>query len=365
VAEFVPALAENFENPTLMRRFGLILENVDGFQDLANKFVMRGVPHTLALPTSIDPPVPTTGPVERTGWSGDGAPGSGTLREFAIGAVTQHFTRTLSRKPGEDFRLPTAAELDAMEAFQLSLGRPEDPDLTALVFANARVAEGQRIFGSGTGLRCNACHLNAGATAAFAPGQNRNFNTGVEDLLKPSDERPRDGGLGTDPNAQGGFGDGSFNTPSAIEAADTPPFFHNNAVKTVEEAVAFYGSRQFINSATPPRDPIVTSKAETDAVAAFLRVMNAIENIRSSTALLERARTERNVTEEQELRTLAVAEIDDAITVLQQGKLHADSVTRLRNARRLITGDSVRANAINAAIDEQQAAQDLMVTTTR
>src|SRR6266498_2209801 len=31
VAEFMPALSKNFENPILMRQFGLILENVDGF----------------------------------------------------------------------------------------------------------------------------------------------------------------------------------------------------------------------------------------------------------------------------------------------------------------------------------------------
>ena len=58
-----------------------------------------------------------------TGWSGDGAPGTGSLREFAIGAVTQHFTKTLARTAGRDFRLPTEHQLDAMEAFQLSLGR--------------------------------------------------------------------------------------------------------------------------------------------------------------------------------------------------------------------------------------------------
>ena len=41
-------MAENFENPVLMRQFGLILENQDGFDDLATNFNMRGVPHTLA-----------------------------------------------------------------------------------------------------------------------------------------------------------------------------------------------------------------------------------------------------------------------------------------------------------------------------
>jgi hypothetical protein len=56
VAEFVPALKQNFENPRLMREFGLILENLDGFDDLSNKFTMRGVPHVLAMRTSIASP---------------------------------------------------------------------------------------------------------------------------------------------------------------------------------------------------------------------------------------------------------------------------------------------------------------------
>jgi hypothetical protein len=71
VAEFTPALKANFENPRLMREFGLILENLDGFGDLANKFTMRGSPH-LGLRT---PFASSDGP--RTGWSGDGAPAMG------------------------------------------------------------------------------------------------------------------------------------------------------------------------------------------------------------------------------------------------------------------------------------------------
>ena len=47
VAEFNPDLKENFENTRLIREFGLITENLDGFDDLANKFTLRGVPHTL------------------------------------------------------------------------------------------------------------------------------------------------------------------------------------------------------------------------------------------------------------------------------------------------------------------------------
>ncbi len=53
VAEFNPALKENFENPRLMREFGLILENQDGLDRPADNFNMRGVPHVLAQRTSI------------------------------------------------------------------------------------------------------------------------------------------------------------------------------------------------------------------------------------------------------------------------------------------------------------------------
>src|SRR3954464_12563924 len=103
VAELNPALAQ-LERPELMRRFGLILENLDGFDDPTNKFVMRGVPHTLGLQVSLaqDPTQQPNPPAERTGWSGDGAPGTGSLREFAIGAVTQHFTKRLNRVEGTD-----------------------------------------------------------------------------------------------------------------------------------------------------------------------------------------------------------------------------------------------------------------------
>ncbi len=52
---------------------------------------------------------------------------------------------------------------------------------------------------------------------------------------------PRDDGFGIP-------GDGTFNTPPLVEAADTGPFFHNNARATIEQAVAFYNSDAFNNS---------------------------------------------------------------------------------------------------------------------
>src|SRR5206468_6316768 len=94
----------------------------------------------------------TTPPNERTGWSGDGAPGSGTLRDFIVGAITQHYPKTLNRTPdgpNPDFRLPTTAELDDLEAFQRSMGRRADLVLTgpgALSLKDEVAAQGQAIF---------------------------------------------------------------------------------------------------------------------------------------------------------------------------------------------------------------------------
>ena len=56
VAEFNPALQTGFESPRLMRQFGLIRENLDGFDDLDNSFTMRGVPHVLAMRPSVASP---------------------------------------------------------------------------------------------------------------------------------------------------------------------------------------------------------------------------------------------------------------------------------------------------------------------
>ena len=104
-------------------------ESQDGFGDLVNRFHMRGIPHALALSTSPSAPVGNADrplphgnpPADRTGGSGDGTPHSGSLRDFATGAVVQHFPRTSARIAGVDFRLPTDLELDALEAFQRSL----------------------------------------------------------------------------------------------------------------------------------------------------------------------------------------------------------------------------------------------------
>ncbi len=336
VAEFNPDLAENFEKPEMMRSFGLILENLDGFGDLENRFVLRGVPHTLALRTSIDSP---QGP--RTGWSGDGAPGDGSLRSFAMGAVVQHFPRTLNRVAGVDFRLPDDDELDALEAFQLSLGRQRDLDLP-LALKGLVARRGQEIFLDDSLGKCNICHVDAGASANLGGRDfgNANFDTGVETLPdQPADlggaAPPPDDGLGAP-------GDGTFNTPPLVEAADTGPFFHNDAIETIEGAVAFYDGAAF--NASPAGqtlagiDPngvgIRLDATQIVAVAAFLRVINALENARAATELLEDAAATGFFEGARAKPALlgAVAEIEDAAVVLAGGGLHPRAVAFLNKA---------------------------------
>jgi len=366
VAEFNPALKENFENPALMREFGLILENLDGFGDLRNKFVMRGVPHVLGLRTSIQSP---GGP--RTGWSGDGAPGDGSLRSFATGAVIQHFTKTLNRIPGKDFRLPTSDELDALEAFQLSLGRQQDLVLP-LRLKGTVPKRGQEIFLDNKLGKCNLCHVNAGATANLGAGSlgNANFNTGVEDLPDQparltTQKVPPDDGFHTP-------GDGTFNVPPLVEAADSGPFFHNNAIETIEGAVAFYDGEAFNNSpaglllkqADPQGAGIELDGTQIVAIAAFLRVINALENIRQSIELLE-ASLEVPFEERGRLLARAVHETDDSIRVLKGGGLHPEAVAPLQEARRL-ADKAVRSvffgrRHTKEAIGEQKKARALLV----
>jgi hypothetical protein len=371
IADTTPDLGHRLENNTLIRGVGLIKENLDGFADLENVFTQRGVPHTLALRLSVASP---QGP--RTGWSGDGAPGDGSLRSFATGAVIQHFTRTVNRVPGIDFRLPTDAELDALETFQLALGRQQELALP-LRLRSAVALRGQAIFNSGTEGKCSACHFNAGANASpqvFGPNPgNRNFNTGVEDLPdQPADllgeKNPPDDGLGFS------GGDGTFNTPGLVESADTGPFFHNNAVDTIEGAVAFYTGAAFTDSpagkllVAATGSAIVLDGTQIVAVAAFLRAINALENIRQSIELLQASADNVNVPTEDfsALLNRAQNEIDDAIMVLEGGGLHPDAVARLVEARRLTDEASRRrrpADLARQAIAELERARGLIIET--
>jgi cytochrome c peroxidase len=361
VAEFVPALARNFEKPALLRGLALILENTNGFENPESNFTMRSVPHTLALRTSITPEEGF--PAENaTGWSGDGAPSGGSLRQFANGAIRQHFPKSTQRVEGADFRFASEAELDAMEAFQLSLGRTLDPNVTPgspgeLVFRSPLAERGKQLFSDsdssdGNAGKCQSCHANAGATS-LSSGTNDNFNTGVEDIPDaPADrivaevgdpnlaDNPPDDGLGHP-------GDGTFNTPPLVEAADSAPFFHNNAAATLEEAIDFYNSDAFAQSPSgrflsSPNSgelngvAIALDGESVAAVAAFLRVLNVLENVRSAEQGVDAALAARHSGSYAEALERAAADVADAARVLSEGALHPDADRQLRAARALL-----------------------------
>ena len=362
VAEFVPALKTGFESPRLMREFALIRENLDGFDDLENKFVMRGVPHVLAMRNSIASPA---GP--RTGWSGDGAPGDGSLRSFATGAVIQHFTKTLNRVAGVDFRLPTDAELDAMEAFQLSLGRQNDLALP-LPLKGVVAKRGQQLFLDNNVGKCNICHSNAGANGRLGAADlgNANFNTGVEDLpdqpARLTNEKvPPDDGFGIP-------GDRTFNTPPLVEAAGTGAFFHNNSVSTIEAAVGFYDgdsfnnspSGQFLKSIDPQKKGIELDATQISAISAFLRVLNAIESIRQSSVLLADSALHPPPRRQSsaELLKQARSVVGTAARVLAEGGLHPQAVAQLKSAQGHIDRAAAYHSPPQRILDEALRAQE-------
>jgi mono/diheme cytochrome c family protein len=326
-----PALAD-LDDVVLLRNGALVRVNQNGF--LADP-VMRGVSHTLALSASMEPPAflfdgTTVPPLERLGWGGDGSPLDGSLREFAIGAIAQHAPRTLARIDGSDFRLPNEFELDALEAFQLSLGRLDDPDLDTLRPRDANAAIGLTLY-RGAG-RCQACHENGGADVPA--GGNASFDTNVADLATTL-PLPDDDGWGAT---------GRFNTPPVVEAADTGPWFHNNSVGALNALVGFYSGRDF--NASPGAafvGGIALNATRRGQIVTFLRVLNALENVRSADAYSARAATD-DLAGSRGTLQLAIAEVDDAVAVLRDGNLHADAVINLQSARRQLVAASTARN---------------------
>ncbi len=378
-------LAVNFEHPKMMRQLGLITVNSNGFDDLAHDFTLRSVPHLLALRTSLQPPSDaandgtTTPPDQRTGWSGDGAPVDtqaspplrGTLRDFTIGAIRQHFTKTLNRQAGVDFRLPTQHELDALEAFMLSLGRQQEyQDFHTLKMKNPRAERGRLNYlgeGLANGVPCNACHFNGGAntdpTFNFPPGitpaafesTNRSFAPRVEELL----DQPGDVIFGRSMPFDDGFGHATnlFNVPTVIEAADTGPFFHANQMATVEGMIAFYTSQRHLRNGEVLPPIVGLNGSQLVNVAAFLRVLNADENLRSTIQFLDYARQlERDEDRRVDVK-LAKAQLQDAAEDLRGARLHtSDVLPLLRKIRHVI-----HKRHFHKAITLLSRARDLMI----
>jgi hypothetical protein len=401
VFETNPALAQ-LETTDLLN-FAAILENVDGFQDPTRRFVSRSVSHVLSLQTSLtrDPADGTPSPpLERLGWGGDGV-GDGSLRAFLEGAIKQHFTKNLARRPGVDFRVPTSQEADLTRTFQLSLGRLNDLNLAQVRIFDAEGEDGRLAFMDPMRGRCNSCHVNAGANFQDS-GKNRNIDNGIRfagsvnllTLGQVDGAVMTDGGFGgaeldhpnVDPAGGGtnnGFGNVTFSPPPLIEAADTAPFFHNafkafsNTPDDLDGAIRFYSFPAFGMSLGGQLleqkfgAPLELQPVNAFAIGRFLRILNGAFNIDIAKQRLEAANTlvirfhDTRADVQKRLMELAVVEIDDAIEVLGQQNILPLAVERLNQAKAEIalglatTSWSVRQNRISNGISRCLNARDL------
>ena len=389
VAENNSAL-QNLENPKMLREFGLITLHSDGFDKPP---VLRGVPHLLGLRQTTalglsELKQGETKPIHETGWSADGALGDRSLRCFAAGAVVQHFTKSMNRVNGDDFRLPTEHELDALLVYQLSLGRQETPKVSSLTFLEPAAERGKTLFfgdiqvrGETLNLRqnnCSQCHIEAGANNG-ATFQARNGVTNAN--LSPN--APICKGLALNPPlgipADGGFGNrefidniacgaqnisvklyseqvqnphGFFNTPSLFESADTGPFFHNNSSETLEDAIKFYSSDEFNTSDGANGRAFIFGPTDLNDIGAFLRAINALENAQMAIKHIDNVLAASGNQLNAEPLRLALADSRDGIEVLTTGplpNLFPEAVGLFHDANRsllaaIASGDEVAAN---------------------
>jgi hypothetical protein len=160
------------------------------------------------------------------------------------------------------------------------------------------------------------------------------------------DAFPHDGGFGVfqgqaPPNP---IGDGTFNVPPIIEAADTGPFFHTDtqvigapsentdSAQTIEQAVAFYNSNAF---------QLGFTATEIANVARFLRAINAVFNIQEASNRIIGARNMGNALGnvarvdrmQRRMAQMTLFELDDAVRVLSEVNLNPAQADRVRTAR--------------------------------
>ena len=260
-----PRLMRTSRSPAFPQGRALILENIDGFDRPA---VFRKSPHILNLSR--------TGPFGFNGERPD-------LKEFTLDAVRQHFPRTLARAhEGEDpdFRMPTADELSAMEAFQLAQEFPAGSDpakfnLDRFVTTPAQQRGRALFFGSA---RCSFCHggpaLATTTVSLLGKGINVNasFNTGVAAQAINGingDSLPCEPG-------PGGCNTREFSVPSLFNIRNLAPYFHDSSAATLRDAILFYDSAAFIQSpAGRVVGPILVVGSAMDDLVAFLEAVSA------------------------------------------------------------------------------------------
>ena len=183
-------------------------------------------------------------------------------------------------------------------------------------------------------------------------------------------------GLSADPNVgdKNAFGNGTFNTPSLIEAADTAPFFHDaieinsKGVINIDNAVTFYANVAFTSSVAARQleerfgTPLVLSAEDSGKIARFLRVLNAVLNVDIATQRLDAASTladqlgDERADVQLKLLELSRVEVDDALDDLNAGgsAIYPVAVEGIQAARVAIEAGL----AAGSAGDRQNAIDD-------
>jgi cytochrome c peroxidase len=228
----------------------LILENIDGFE-LAPVF--RKSPHLQNLKF--------TGPF---GFNDD----VHSLEEFSVQAVRQHFPRSLQRREGIDFRLPTPEEQRLLKVFMRSLdllpGRSLAEQLDAFKLGHfARTAAQRRGRSLFENSDCTGCH--GGATLAGGP---RATGINAQPINGPA---PGGDGLPMDSSPPGGTSNRPIATPTLFNVKNNAPFFHESSNLTLEDAVTFYTTDAFRNSPESENFGFNFTPQQVSDVAAFLR----------------------------------------------------------------------------------------------
>ena len=293
-----PLLVADFlDDPVLLRKLGMVTVHADGF---GRPGVQRGVPTLLGLARSLVPDFGAVGDrIDAVGWSGDGVPDGGSLRDFATGAVREHLAKSPARVEGMDFRLPTRDELRALEKFMLSLGRGVADELElgnfiGVTFRSPLVEDGRRLFNAEESGPCALCHNNA--TALNGDQLNGMFEIGVQRRRNTPAHR-----LDPDLPADGGFGPCAPGAP--VPSRRLRGWAVQHAVPDRGGGHHALVPRQFRGD-DRGRGPVLhhadlrqldrgpdaqhpPDESDIIAIAALLRTLNAIENIRSSNAFVE------------------------------------------------------------------------------
>jgi len=230
----------------------LILENPDGFDQ---PHVFRKVPHleNLALTGAL------------------GFDDNLRLEEITQRAIRQHFPRDMARRDGIDFRMPTAQEQQFLNAFMLSLFSMRDPnELHLSLFARTTAQRrGENAFG---GVGCGACHNDA--VLANSGEETFILATGVANL-PINGPAPSGDNLPLPPPVDANIGSiRPVAIPGLFNAKNHAPFFHNNSVATLEDAVRFYTTDSFGNSPGASQfrsgGPLQITDAQVSDIVAFL-----------------------------------------------------------------------------------------------